>query len=61
MFRHNDPGHLEQLLNEADPSKPKIVIFETVHSMDGSVCPLREFCDVAHQYGALTYADEVTT
>ncbi|XP_052279099.1 5-aminolevulinate synthase, erythroid-specific, mitochondrial-like isoform X1 [Dreissena polymorpha] len=59
IFRHNDPEHLEELLQKVDPSVPKIVAFETVHSMDGAVCPLRELCDVSHKYGALTFVDEV--
>lgn len=59
IFRHNDVDHLEQLLQEADPDAPKIVAFETVHSMTGDVCPLEELCDVAHKYGALTFVDEV--
>lgn len=40
IFRHNDPSHLEQLLKGTDKSLPKIVAFETVHSMTGAVCPL---------------------
>jgi len=59
IFKHNDPAHLEQLLSEADPSTPKVVAFESVHSMDGSICDLHEMCDVAHKYGALTFVDEV--
>ena len=59
IFRHNDVEHLEQLLQRADPNVPKIVAFETVHSMTGDVCPLEELCDVAHKYGALTFVDEV--
>ncbi|KAK4878274.1 hypothetical protein RN001_010780 [Aquatica leii] len=59
IFRHNDPEHLEQLLKGVDKDLPKIVAFETVHSMTGAVCPLKELCDVAHQYGALTFVDEV--
>ncbi|XP_075041038.1 5-aminolevulinate synthase, erythroid-specific, mitochondrial [Mixophyes fleayi] len=59
VFRHNDPGHLEELLRTSDPKTPKIVAFETVHSMDGAICPLEEMCDVAHKYGALTFVDEV--
>lgn len=59
IFRHNDPHHLEQILRKSDVSKPKIVAFETVHSMDGAVCPLEELCDVAHKYGAITFVDEV--
>ncbi|XP_028307658.1 5-aminolevulinate synthase, erythroid-specific, mitochondrial [Gouania willdenowi] len=59
IFRHNDSLHLEELLKRSDPNKPKIVAFETVHSMDGAICPLDELCDVAHRYGALTFVDEV--
>ncbi|CAH1266225.1 ALAS1 [Branchiostoma lanceolatum] len=59
IFKHNDPIHLEELLKKSDPATPKIVAFETVHSMDGAVCPLNELCDVAHKYGAITFIDEV--
>lgn len=59
VFRHNDPAHLEELLQKANPKTPKIVAFETVHSMDGAICPLEEMCDIAHKYGALTFVDEV--
>ncbi|KAJ8372072.1 hypothetical protein AAFF_G00294860 [Aldrovandia affinis] len=59
IFRHNDPRHLEELLSDSDPKTPKIVAFETVHSMDGAICPLEELCDVAHRHGALTFVDEV--
>ncbi|CAH0562464.1 unnamed protein product [Brassicogethes aeneus] len=59
IFRHNDPAHLEELLQKVDVNIPKIVAFETVHSMSGAVCPLNELCDVAHKYGALTFVDEV--
>eukprot|EP00794_Sanderia_malayensis_P006225 gene6225-6941_t len=59
VYNHNDPSHLEELLKCADPRAPKIVAFETVHSMSGSVCPVKELCDVAHKYGALTFIDEV--
>ncbi|XP_019944335.2 5-aminolevulinate synthase, erythroid-specific, mitochondrial [Paralichthys olivaceus] len=59
IFRHNDSRHLEELLRRSDPNTPKIVAFETVHSMDGAICPLEELCDVAHRYGALTFVDEV--
>ncbi|XP_015684675.1 5-aminolevulinate synthase, nonspecific, mitochondrial [Protobothrops mucrosquamatus] len=59
IFRHNDVGHLRELLKKSNPSIPKIVAFETVHSMDGAVCPLEELCDVAHEYGAITFVDEV--
>ncbi|KAM9350931.1 5-aminolevulinate synthase, erythroid-specific, mitochondrial [Symphorus nematophorus] len=59
IFRHNDSQHLEELLQRSDPKTPKIVAFETVHSMDGAICPLEELCDVSHRYGALTFVDEV--
>ncbi|KAM4582480.1 5-aminolevulinate synthase, non-specific, mitochondrial [Fundulus diaphanus] len=59
IFRHNDLGHLREMLEKGDPSKPKIVAFETVHSMDGAVCPLEEMCDLAHEFGAITFVDEV--
>lgn len=44
---------------KADSNVPKIVAFETVHSMSGAVCPLEVLCDIAHKYGALTFIDEV--
>ncbi|XP_074499270.1 5-aminolevulinate synthase, non-specific, mitochondrial [Sebastes fasciatus] len=59
IFRHNDVAHLRELLQKGDPTKPKIVAFETVHSMDGAVCPLEEMCDVSHEFGAITFVDEV--
>uniref|UniRef100_H3BHN0 5-aminolevulinate synthase n=1 Tax=Latimeria chalumnae TaxID=7897 RepID=H3BHN0_LATCH len=59
IFRHNDVNHLRELLKKSNPSTPKIVAFETVHSMDGAVCPSEEMCDVAHEYGAITFVDEV--
>ncbi|KAB7505862.1 5-aminolevulinate synthase, nonspecific, mitochondrial [Armadillidium nasatum] len=59
IFKHNNPNHLEKLLSSFDVSIPKIVAFETVHSMTGAVCPLQDLCDVAHKYGAITFIDEV--
>jgi len=59
IFRHNDVKHLEECLKKVPVSTPKIVAFETVHSMTGAVCPLEEMCDVAHKYGAITFVDEV--
>ncbi|XP_005533410.1 PREDICTED: 5-aminolevulinate synthase, erythroid-specific, mitochondrial-like [Pseudopodoces humilis] len=59
IFRHNDPQHLDELLGRSPPGIPKIVAFESVHSMDGSIAPLAELCDVAHAHGALTFVDEV--
>lgn len=59
VFKHNNPEDLEKHLKKVDPSIPKIVAFETVHSMTGAICPLEEMCDIAHAYGALTFVDEV--
>ena len=59
IFRHNDIGHLEDLLRAADPDRPKLVVFETLYSMDGDVAPINRICDLAERYRAMTYADEV--
>ncbi len=59
IFRHNDMQHLEQLLGAADANWPKLIVFETLYSMDGDVAPVSEICDLADRYGAMTYADEV--
>ncbi|MES1916363.1 MAG: hypothetical protein MHM6MM_008187, partial [Cercozoa sp. M6MM] len=59
VFRHNDLAHLEQLLAAADPNKPKLIVFESVYSMDGDIAPIAEICDLAEKYDALTFIDEV--
>ena len=59
IFRHNDVEHLEELLKAADPSRPKVIAFESVYSMDGYIAPIEAICDVADKYGAMTYIDEV--
>ncbi|MEN2786291.1 5-aminolevulinate synthase [Sphingomonas qilianensis] len=59
VFRHNDVAHLEELLAAADPAAPKLIAFESVYSMDGDVAPIAAICDLADQYNALTYLDEV--
>jgi len=59
IFRHNDMAHLEDLLQAADPSRPKLVVFETLYSMDGDIAPTDRICDLAERYRAMTYADEV--
>jgi 5-aminolevulinate synthase len=58
IFRHNDIGHLEELLKAAG-DRPKLVAFESLYSMDGDVAPVSEICDLAKRYGAMTYCDEV--
>src|SRR4030081_3209214 len=59
IFRHNDLGHLEELLKAADPAQPKLIVFESLYSMDGDVSPIKRICDLAQHYGAMTYLDEV--
>ena len=59
VFRHNDVDHLRQLLEESDPATPKLVVFESLYSMDGDVAPIREIVALAKRFGALTYIDEV--
>ena len=59
IFRHNDVAHLRELLAADDPAAPKLVAFESVYSMDGDFGPIAEICDVAEEFGALTYLDEV--
>jgi 5-aminolevulinate synthase len=58
IFRHNDMAHLEALL-EAAGDRPKLVIFESLYSMDGDVAPTRAICDIAQRYDAMTFVDEV--
>ncbi|OBZ86405.1 5-aminolevulinate synthase, mitochondrial [Choanephora cucurbitarum] len=59
IFRHNDMDHLEQLLQSVDPSIPKIIAFESVYSMCGSIGPIRKIVELAKKYGAITFLDEV--
>jgi 5-aminolevulinate synthase len=59
IWRHNDSEHLEQLLIEAGPNRPKLVVMESLYSMDGDVAPIARICEVAKRHGALTYLDEV--
>jgi 5-aminolevulinate synthase len=59
IWRHNDVGHLEELLKATGPGRPKLIVFESLYSMDGDVAPIHRICDLAERYGAMTYADEV--
>ncbi len=59
IFRHNDVAHLRELLEADDPKAPKLIAFESIYSMDGDFGPIEEICDLADEFGALTYLDEV--
>jgi len=59
IFRHNDVKHLDELLSAAPKDVQKLVIFESVYSMDGDIAPIKEICDIADKHRALTYIDEV--
>ncbi|MEM8800569.1 MAG: 5-aminolevulinate synthase [Pseudomonadota bacterium] len=59
IFKHNDPEDLREKLAKVDPARPKIILFESVYSMDGDIAPIKEICDVADEFGAMTYLDEV--
>ncbi len=59
IFRHNDTAHLEEMLAAADRARPKLIVFESLYSMDGDVAHVNKICDLAEQYGAMTYVDEV--
>ncbi|MCH2078250.1 MAG: 5-aminolevulinate synthase [Rhodobacteraceae bacterium] len=59
IFRHNDLEHLRELLAADDPATPKVIAFESVYSMDGDFGPIAEICDLADEFGAMTYIDEV--
>ena len=59
IFRHNDLDHLRELLEADDPQAPKLIAFESIYSMDGDFGPIAAICDLAEEFGALTYLDEV--
>jgi 7-keto-8-aminopelargonate synthetase-like enzyme len=59
IFKHNDLEDLEDKLKAHPKRTPKVIAFESVYSMCGSIGPIKEICDLAKQYGALTFLDEV--
>ena len=59
IWKHNDPEDLDRKLASLPANAPKIVAFESVYSMDGDICPMREIVEVAEKHGAMTYLDEV--
>jgi len=59
IFRHNDIAQLEELLKSIPEDQPKLIVFETVYSIKGSVAPVKEIITLAKKYNALTYTDEV--
>jgi 5-aminolevulinate synthase len=59
IFKHNDVVDLENKLLGLDKNRPKVIAFESVYSMDGDIAPIKEICDLAEKYGALTFLDEV--
>ncbi len=59
IFKHNDAEDLERILKTLPLDAPKIIVFESVYSMDGSVAPMEKFCDLADKYNAMTWLDEV--
>lgn len=59
IFEHNNPEHLRQLLSQYPKEQAKMVAFESVYSMEGDIAPISEICEVAEEFGAMTYLDEV--
>ncbi|MBS9718615.1 5-aminolevulinate synthase [Pseudohalocynthiibacter aestuariivivens] len=59
IFRHNDVAHLREILERLDPEAPKVIAFESIYSMDGDFGPIRELLDLAEEFNALSYIDEV--
>ncbi|MEM9180552.1 MAG: 5-aminolevulinate synthase [Pseudomonadota bacterium] len=59
VFRHNDVEHLRALMENDDPDRPKVIAFESVYSMDGDIGPIEAICDLADEFDAITYLDEV--
>ena len=54
IFRHNDLAHLEELLKVAGKERAKLIVFESVYSMDGDIAPIAAIADLAEEYNAMT-------
>lgn len=59
IYRHNDLSHLRELLAADDPARAKLIAFESVYSMEGDFSPIAAICDLADEFNAMTYLDEV--
>jgi 5-aminolevulinate synthase len=59
IFRHNDTDDLEEILQSLPAEQPKMVVFESVYSMNGAISPMKKIVQLAKKYNALSYADEV--
>jgi 5-aminolevulinate synthase len=59
IFRHNDAAHLEELLKQLPAEQPKIIVFESVYSIHGTIAPLKDIAALARKYNCFTYLDEV--
>jgi len=59
IFKHNDVAELESLLAKIPVDRPKIIVFESVYSMSGTIAPIVDIVMLAKRYQALTYIDEV--
>lgn len=61
IYKHRDISHLEELLKNVDFLRPKIIVFESVYSMNGLKSPIKDICNLARKYNCLTFIDEVHT
>ncbi|HKN31555.1 MAG TPA: 5-aminolevulinate synthase [Roseiarcus sp.] len=59
VWRHNDVAHLEELLAAEPMGRAKLIVFESLYSMDGDIAPIAEIVALAEKYSAMTYIDEV--
>ena len=59
VFRHNDLLHLEELISQFPIDMPKMIIFESVYSMNGTISDIKKIVEIARKYNSMTYVDEV--